>query len=206
MSASIEILIGNRQEIARCAEVLTSAFTADPFYRFVFPDAERRARLLPWLSRKLLAYACRYGLFFTDTDHRGVSLWLGPKHTDLQPLGILRTSLFLFPFRVSFQEFKRSMQLTQISDHLHKNSIAGEHFYLMEVGVDPTQQCRGLGRALVQAGLSRADETRVPCYLETYNPNNLGFYGSLGFRVVGSEKALSSAPQVWGLLREPNVT
>jgi len=203
MSASFEILMGNRQDITRCAEVLTAAFMADPFYRFVFPDAERRARLLPWLLRKLLAYASRYGLLFTDADHHGISFWLGPEHTDLQLAGILRTGLFLFPFRVSFQEFKRSLQLTHISDRLHKHSISGQHFYLMEVGVEPAQQGRGLGRALVQAGLSRADELHVPCYLETYNPTNLGFYGSLGFQVVGSEKVLPSAPQVWGLLRAP---
>jgi GNAT superfamily N-acetyltransferase len=121
----------------------------------------------------------------------------------LQLAGILQTGLFLFPFKVSFQEFKRSLQLSQISDRLHKHSISGQHFYLMEVGVEPPQQGRGLGRALVQAGLSRADELHMPCYLETYNPNNPGFYGTLGFQVVGNEKALPSAPQVWGLLRAP---
>jgi IS30 family transposase len=46
-------------------------------------------------------------------------------------------------------------------------------------------------------------ELKVPCYLETYNSDNLGFYGSLGFKVVGSERASLHAPSAWGLLREP---
>jgi ribosomal protein S18 acetylase RimI-like enzyme len=179
---------------------------ADPFYSFVFPDSKQRTRLLPWRSRKLLAYAGRFGLIFTDEGHHGSSFWLGPEHTNLQLGGILQTGLFLFPFKVSFQEFKRSMQLTRISDRLHKHSISGQHLYLMEVGVEPAQQSHGLGRALVQAGLSRADALGVPCYLETYNPKNLGFYNSLGFRVVGTQRALASAPQVWGLLRASSAT
>lgn len=200
MSVSVEVLLTNPVNIAHSAETLASAFMTDPFYSFVFPDLERRARLLPWLSRKLLAYASRYGLVFADSTFHGVSIWFGPKQTDFQPLGILQTGLFLFPFKASFQEFKRSMQLTQISDRLHKHSISGKHFYLMEVGVERAQRGQGFGRALVQAGLVRADALHLPCYLETYNPQNLSFYGSLGFSIVGTEKASPSAPRVWGLL------
>ncbi|HOV30310.1 MAG TPA: hypothetical protein PLX92_04880 [Anaerolineaceae bacterium] len=47
---------------------------------------------------------------------------------------------------------------------------------------------------------AEVDELKVPCYLETYNSDNLGFYGSLGFKVMGSEKASLHAPSAWGLL------
>jgi len=50
---------------------------------------------------------------------------------------------------------------------------------------------------------AEVDELKVPCYLETYNSDNLRFYGSLGFKVIGSEKASLHAPSAWGLLREP---
>ena len=205
MAASIEILSGHRFRRPRFAEILSSAFADDPFYTFVFPDAQRRTRLLPWLFNKLLSYANHYGLVFADSEYHGISIWLDPKHTGLLPLGVLRAGLFLFPFKVSHLELKRSIMLAQVSNQLHRQAVSTPHFYLEAVGVEPSHQGKGLGRALVQAGISRADETRVPCYLETYNPNNLGFYGSLGFSVVGSEKALPSAPHVWGLLREPRV-
>ena len=205
MVASIEILSGHRFRRPRFAEILSSAFADDPFYTFVFPDPERRTRLLPWLFNKLLSYANHYGLVFADSEYHGISIWLGPKHTRLLPLGVLRSGLFLFPFKVSHLELKRSIKLAQVSNQLHRQAVSTPHFYLEAVGVEPSHQGKGLGRTLVQAGISRADETRVPCYLETYNPNNLGFYGSLGFSVVGREKALPSAPQVWGLLREPRV-
>ena len=190
MAASIEILSSHRFRGTRFAEILSSAFAGDPFYTFVFPDAERRAHLLPWLFDKLLSYANQYGLVLADSNYHGISVWLEPKHTRLLPLGVLRAGLFLFPCKVSHLELKRSIMLAQVSNQLHRQAVSTPHFYLEAVGVEPLHQGKGLGRALVQAGISRADETRVPCYLETYNPNNLGFYGSLGFSVVGSEKAL----------------
>ena len=50
---------------------------------------------------------------------------------------------------------------------------------------------------------AEVDELKVPCNLETYNSDNLGFYGFLGFKVMGSEKASLHAPSAWGLLRDP---
>jgi len=205
MVASIEILSGHRFRRPRFAEILSSAFAGDPFYTFVFPDPERRTRLLPWLFNKLLNYANHYGLVFADSKYRGISIWLGPKHTRLLPLGVLRSGLFLFPFKVSHLELKRSIKLAQVSNQLHRQAVSTPHFYLEAVGVEPLHQGKGLGRALVQAGISRADELHIPSYLETHNPANLGFYQSLGFSIVGSEKPFPSAPQVWGLHREPRV-
>jgi len=203
MAASIEIFSGNRLRGMNLAEILSSAFIDDPFYTFVFPDAERRTHLLPWLFNKLLNYANHYGLVFADSKYRGISIWLGPKHTRLLPLGVLRSGLFLFPFKVSHLELKRSIKLAQVSNQLHRQAVSTPHFYLEALGVEPLHQGKGLGRALVQAGISHADELQVPSYLETHNPANLGFYQSLGFSIVGSEKPFPSAPQVWGLLRTP---
>ena len=203
MAASIEIFSGNRLRRIHLAEILSSAFVEDPFYTFVFPDAERRTRLLPWLFNKLINYANHYGLVLVDSEYHGISIWLGPKHTRLLPLGVLRDGLFLFPFKVSHLELKRSIMLAQVSNQLHRQAVSTPHFYLEAVGVEPLRQGKGLGRALVQAGLFRADELNVPCYLEPHNPTNLGFYVSLGFNIVGSKQAFPSAPQVWGLLRTP---
>jgi len=205
MAASIEILSGHRFRGTRFAEILSSAFVDDPFYTFVFPDAERRTHLLPWLFDKLLSYANQYGLVLADSNYHGISVWLEPKHTRLLPLGVLRAGLFLFPFKVSHLELKRNIMLAQVSNQLHRQAVSTPHFYLEAVGVEPLHQGKGLGRALVQAGISRADELQVPSYLETHNPANLGFYISLGFNIVGSKKPFPSAPQVWGLHREPRV-
>lgn len=49
--------------------------------------------------------------------------------------------------------------------------------------VDPRHQRRGFGRSLVQWGLDRADEERVPVALDA-SCAGLALYESMGFRTV----------------------
>ncbi|MDQ3418909.1 MAG: GNAT family N-acetyltransferase, partial [Acidobacteriota bacterium] len=50
----------------------------------------------------------------------------------------------------------------------------------MVVGIEPTAQGLGLGRALLAPILEEARRDRLPCYLETAQPNNVPFYEHLG--------------------------
>jgi len=57
--------------------------------------------------------------------------------------------------------------------------------YLNYLGVDPAHQRRGLGRALVRAGLEAADDEGVDTWLCTSDPTNEPFYARSGFTVTG---------------------
>ena len=56
----------------------------------------------------------------------------------------------------------------------------------MVVGVAKEAQGHGLGRALLQPMIDRADAACQPCYLETTQPKNVAFYEHLGFRRIVS--------------------
>lgn len=58
------------------------------------------------------------------------------------------------------------------------------HWYLSVIGVEPTSQGRGLGRALLSRYLERVDRERMPSYLESDRAANLPFYERAGFEVV----------------------
>ena len=70
-------------------------------------------------------------------------------------------------------------------------------WFLDAVGVAPTAQGRGLGRRLVLHGLERARAEGCPAFLETGNPRNVPFYESLGFQVVGEQRAPDGGPMIW---------
>ena len=55
------------------------------------------------------------------------------------------------------------------------------HWYLPLIGVDPIEQGRGCGSALLRVGLSRCDADRLPAYLESTNPKNIPLYERYGF-------------------------
>jgi len=194
-----EIALMEPAQLNHCAETLARAFFVDPFFEFVLPNPRKRERLLPWLYRKLIRIIHDYGKVFVSSHLDGVALWLGPKQTNLPLVGIIKTGLFLFPCKLSPAEFKRSRQLDTLSSQLHRRSMTRPHLYLFGIGVEPALQGKGLGRALVQAGLAFAAQLHVPAYLDTYNPHNLSFYASLGFQIIRSEKPTSPCPQIWAM-------
>ena len=73
------------------------------------------------------------------------------------------------------------------------------HWYLSTLGVDPRQQRRGLGWALLADWLADVDRDASCAYLETDRPENVAFYERAGFVVLG-ETQIFSAP-VWRMRR-----
>ncbi|MCZ6465224.1 MAG: GNAT family N-acetyltransferase [Proteobacteria bacterium] len=55
------------------------------------------------------------------------------------------------------------------------------HWYLAVLGVDPSHQRLGWGRALLQSFLERVDADPSPGYLETDREENVAFYAAAGF-------------------------
>jgi hypothetical protein len=55
---------------------------------------------------------------------------------------------------------------------------------------------------LLRPILERCENERLPAYLESTNPRNVPFYGSMGFRRVGMIQA-GTSPEIVPRLREP---
>ncbi len=81
--------------------------------------------------------------------------------------------------------------------------MPGPHEYLWALGVDTTRQGEGTGSALVSAFVARADEARLPAYLETETERNVSFYRRHGFDVVREERALGGRLRVLAMSRPP---
>ena len=71
----------------------------------------------------------------------------------------------------------------------------------MILGVDPLFQGRGLGGAIVQPVVERADSEGLPCYLETSKERNLAFYRKHGFDVVHEGTMPGGGPRFWTMSR-----
>jgi GNAT superfamily N-acetyltransferase len=86
-------------------------------------------------------------------------------------------------------------------EHFHPGD---PHWYLAFVGIEPTIQSRGVGRALLSPVLETADRTTTLCYLETPFPRTHAFYERLGFRHHAEHDAFVGAPQgIVAFLRRP---
>ena len=66
------------------------------------------------------------------------------------------------------------------------------------------QRGRGLGRALIQPIMDRADAAGLPCYLETAQPGNVAFYKHLGYEQVVDVVEPQSGLRLWTFRRDPH--
>jgi ribosomal protein S18 acetylase RimI-like enzyme len=71
----------------------------------------------------------------------------------------------------------------------------------MTDGTRTARQGQGLGSQLVEMGTSRADDARVPCYLETGTDSNIAFYQKRGFEIIGQVDLYGHT--LTGMIRKP---
>lgn len=81
--------------------------------------------------------------------------------------------------------------------------IPTDAWYLSILGVAPHHQGQGLGRALLEPTLRRADESGSRCFLETFSGAALNFYRRLGFNAVVEHWEPTIGARYWIMLREP---
>jgi GNAT superfamily N-acetyltransferase len=115
--------------------------------------------------------------------------------------GLLRSGMMLAPLRLGPVAFSRFMVLSTYMDATREHVVSVPHWYLSAIGVERLRQGRGIGGALLDPVLARADADRLPCYLETQSERNVRFYEKRGFKVshAGAVRGL----RIWSMLRTP---
>ena len=71
----------------------------------------------------------------------------------------------------------------------------------MVLGVDPAQQRRGIGSALITWLLAHHEATAVTCCLQTSRPELLPFYRRHGFTVAHEDLEPTTDLRFWTLTR-----
>ncbi len=191
-----------RGAIDRAAITLERAFSPDPLFTWIFPDPATRPAALQRFLRVPLEYGLRYGRVTASHEAKVASVWL-PPGPGLTIPRMLRSGMLGVPFRTGFRPFLEFMAANEIMDKIHKARVPEPHWYLMVVGVDPELQGQGAGSAIVREGLALADRESKPCYLDTSERRNLGFYERLGFVVLEEAILGKGGPTAWAMRREP---
>ena len=177
--------------------VIVLAFAADPAARWSWPRPEDYLRNMPLLARTFGGKSFTLGTADAIDDLAGVALWLPPGvASDKEALG----ALFECTAPAAIQQDLAGVFEQMASFHPHE-----PHWYLPLIGVDPARQGQQLGDKLMAHALARCDADRLPAYLESSNPRNLGFYQRHGFEMLGKIH-VGSSPTIVPMLRKPRET
>lgn len=201
MSQTYRLLRLTDQQLPEATAMVGRAFHRDPFSCYAYADDEERARRLPLMFNIALRYTLRYGEVTTTPGVIGAACWLPPASTTVHIPRLLRIGSLPISLRMGLAGLARINGAENYMQRTHKRCIAGPHWYLWVLGVEPTQHGQGIGGALLRAGLERADADSLPCYLETMNPANVPLYQKFGFAIAHEDNIPGSKVHLWSMLR-----
>ena len=163
MKAAIQTVTAGDEAAAIDAVVL--AFSSDPAARWTWPDPHAYLQHFPRFVRAFGGEAFRHASAYRVAGFAGAALWLPPDvHPDEEELTALVQDTA--PEHIS----KRRLGVLEQMGRYHP---ADPHWYLPLIGVDPSQQGKGYGSALMQHALVTCDRDDKIAYLESSNPRNI---------------------------------
>jgi ribosomal protein S18 acetylase RimI-like enzyme len=179
---------------ASIIDVLVRANWEDPAARWVWPDSQQFLTHFPSFVRAFGGRAFAHGSAYYVDGYTGAALWLPPDvHPDEDML------IALLQRTVSEQIQKDFFPVLEQMGRYHPSE---PHWYLPLMGVDPSQQGKGFGSALLQHTLMQFDRDNKLAYLESSNPRNIPLYKRHGFELLGSIQ-IGTSPSIAPMLRKP---
>lgn len=192
-----------REQLSEAAASLARAFQDDPLQTHVFPDPVERAARSPAHFVPLLEYGLRYGTVLTTAgESTGSAVWLPPGNTHVTDERAAAAGLDRLPELLGVEAATRFFAALSAVEPFHRTDVPADHWYVLVVGVEPAAQGRGVGGALLAPILEQADRDGLPCYLETAQPRNIGFYEHLGFRVLREVVSAENGLRLWTFRRD----
>ena len=194
----------SEENLDAAAQSLALAFQDDPLQAYVFPDPIERAKRSPAHFLPLLRYGLLFGEVLTTSGKPlGAAVWRPPETWEVTPERAAAAGFDDLPNVLGEEAANRFFSVLGVIDPFHHQDVPAEHWYVMVVGVSPEARGQGLGRALLEPIMNRADASGLPCYLETAQPDNVAFYEYLGFKKKVNIVEPQSGLQLWTFRRDP---
>jgi ribosomal protein S18 acetylase RimI-like enzyme len=202
MTTAIQTAPMASPQISDAGQVLSRAFFDDPLTNYWLPDPQQREKALPWFMTTAANFGHKQGEAETTSGNvEGAALWLLPGKTHVPPLQMMMAGMWAAPFKLGLGNFGRFMKSLNYMEKIHEEQAPEDHWYLMLLGVDPPRQGQGIGSALMQPALAKADAAHLPAYLETQKEINVKLYQKHGFEVVVETNLPDDGPHVWCMKR-----
>jgi len=201
-------------QIVPVASLLADAFVDNAAYGFLFPDlASRKEKLADFFERNLrthLPYRCTY-VWLPEPDNVVATVTLRPPSgVPVSIWTMIRRGLVPFALMNGWSAVRRLFYLIEHTERIDKEASRGRaHWHVHMMAVRPDRQGAGIGTQLLREVFSAdggPSTSEHPISLQTERPENLRFYGRLGFETQRDYQlggVMGGQPfRTWTLLRE----
>ena len=190
---SSSIVRAKLTDMDRSVALLVTAFTADPFIRWLLPEPRKYLDYFPRILKFFAGGAFDHESVYRSEDFNAAALWLPP--------GVSPDEESLAQVVQEAISPEREDEVFAVFEQVSAFHPKVEHWYLPAMGVDPLYQGKGYGSDLMERGLDICDRHHAAAYLESTNPKNIPLYQRFGYEVVGEIQA-GSSPIITPMFRE----
>jgi predicted GNAT family acetyltransferase len=196
----IEVRTAAADAVPKVAAALADAFINDPVFTFLLPGSLRlKRRLRRLFAVEMEQYVLPNGrTVWTTSGYDGAVAELPPGAWEMPKSMTGRETLkWVWAFRT------RLPLATRVQQAMEKQHLREPHFYVRTVGVRTALQGQGVGSALMQPTLERADSAGLPTYIEASSERSAALYERLGFLHMDVLELPEGGPPVWLMRRPP---
>jgi GNAT superfamily N-acetyltransferase len=192
--------LATADDVPRLAGALADAFIDDPVYTWLLPGGLRRQpRLRALFAAEMEQYVLpNGGSVWTTSGCDGAVAELPPGAWEMPKSFTGKEALRWV--RAFGMRLPRAMRVQRAMEQRH---LREPHFYVRLVGVRTALQGRGVGSALMQPTLQRADSAGLPAYIEASSERSAALYERLGFVHLDVVELPEGGPPVWLMRRPP---
>lgn len=192
--------LATSDDVPRLAGVLADAFMHDPMFTWLLPGSLRlKPRLRTMFTAEMEQYVLpNGGSVWTTSEYDGALTELPPGTWEMPRSATGKEALKwvrAFGTRLSL-----AVRATRAMEERH---LREPHFYVRTIGVRPALQGRGVGSALMQPTLQRADSAGLPTYIEASSERSAALYERLGFVHMDVLDLPDGGPPLWLMRRPP---
>ncbi|MDG9674684.1 GNAT family N-acetyltransferase [Micromonospora sp. DH14] len=198
ISTGVTVRQATRGDAEGLISVLAEAFFDGPVADWLVPDPNDRRTVYQRYFELALNHGLDNGHVDTTADLSAVAIWY--PRTDPEPQNALEYSAAMEAATGVY-----APKFTLLDTMFEAFHPSEPHHYLAYVAVNPEQQNRGIGAALLSHHHRQLDALGMPAYLEASNLRNRELYVRLGYRAGPPMILPTTGPTIWRMWRgQPN--
>jgi GNAT superfamily N-acetyltransferase len=191
------MLMRDPARVSVLAPVCGRAFVHEPMMCWPMGSSGDLAARFACCFTSFLEVALPLGLVWEAGQAQGVAVWISPGQREAWERHPWDQPQILAEAEDGGRRYQAFWEWVATHDPTEPS------WQLDTIAVAPELQGHGIGRALIEAGLSRARADGTCAFLSTGTPTNVAVYGRCGFRVYDEADAPDGGPRVWFMRWDP---
>ena len=183
--------------VSELAPVFGRAFVREPMMYWPMGARDDLPARFTRCFEYFLEMALPLGIVWVAGQADGVAVWTAPEQREMWELHPWDQPRILAESDDGGRRYEAFWNWVATHDPIEPA------WQLDTVAVEPELQGRGIGRALIAAGLARARADATSAFLSTGTQTNVAIYGRCGFRVYEEADAPDGGPRVWFMRWDP---